>query len=92
MATRTHLSGRIVPQSGSDVAVIGTLFSGFLAGQNSTLETRGDSVQPAGSIEPVTWLSTAFKSLSLNVSLAGQKLQVPCFCLTLPKCNSRDQR
>ncbi|TFK44582.1 hypothetical protein BDQ12DRAFT_661303 [Crucibulum laeve] len=74
--TKTHLSGRIVPQSGSNLDVMGKLFSNFLAGQNQTLETRGDSVQPSGSSGPVSWLSTAFKTLALDVILPGEKLQV----------------
>ncbi|KAF9451269.1 hypothetical protein P691DRAFT_757432 [Macrolepiota fuliginosa MF-IS2] len=73
---QTHLSGRIVPQSGNDLNTIGFLFSEFLAGRNTTLETRGDSVQPPGADGPVTWLSTAFKTLSLNVVLPGQKFDV----------------
>ncbi|KAF9047294.1 hypothetical protein BJ165DRAFT_1464966 [Panaeolus papilionaceus] len=74
--TTTHLSGRIVPQSGDDLQVIGTLFSKFLNGENVTLQTVGDSVVPTGSSTPVQWLSTAFKTLSLDVVLPGQKLQV----------------
>lgn len=74
--TVTHLSGRIIPQSGADLDNIGTLFSGFLAGQNQTLVAKGDSVQPSGSTEPVTWLSDAFKTLSLDVTLPGQKFNV----------------
>jgi hypothetical protein len=74
--TNTHLSGRIIPQSGNDLEVIGQLFSAFLMGQNSTLDTRGDSVQPPGADGPVTWLSTAFKTLSLNVVLPGQQFDV----------------
>lgn len=73
---KAHLSGRIVPQSGDDLAVIGELFSQFLAGQNTTLQTRGDSVQPPGADGPVTWLNTAFKTLSLDVVLPGQKFNV----------------
>lgn len=55
---------------------IGKLFSEFLAGRNTTLETRGDSVTPPGASGPVTWLSTAFKTLSLSVVLPGQKFEV----------------
>jgi hypothetical protein len=44
--TNTHLSGRIIPQSGSDLENIGVLFSDFLAGKNQTLTVQGDSVQP----------------------------------------------
>lgn len=72
----THLTGRIVPQSGENLETIGLLFSEFLAGHNTTLETRGDSVQPPGADGPVTWLSTAFKTLSLNVVLPGERFDV----------------
>lgn len=71
--TGTHLSGRIVPQAGDDLEAIGVLFSKFLAGENQTLTTKGDSVQPDGSNAPVSWLSTAFKTLSIQVVLPGQK-------------------
>ena len=74
--TQAQLVGRIVPQSGSDLQVIGSLFSQFLAGTNVTLVAKGDSVQPSGSSQPVSWLSSAFQTLSLNVILPGQKLQV----------------
>lgn len=75
-ATKTHLSGRIQPQSGHDLENLGILFSKFLAGENQTLITKGNSVQPAGSSQPVSWLSTAFKTLSLEVILPGQKFDV----------------
>ncbi|KAJ7594702.1 hypothetical protein C8J56DRAFT_446479 [Mycena floridula] len=74
--TRTHLSGRMIPQSGDDLEVIGELFSKFLAGENQTLTTKGNSVQPDGSDGPVSWLSTAFKTLELDVTLPGQKFEV----------------
>ncbi|TFK54041.1 hypothetical protein OE88DRAFT_1732763 [Heliocybe sulcata] len=74
--TSSHLSGRIIPQSGSDLDSIGTLFSRFLAGDNQTLTVRGDSVQPSDSGEPVTWLSDAFKTLELQVVLPGQKYTI----------------
>ncbi|KAF8894927.1 hypothetical protein CPB84DRAFT_1848428 [Gymnopilus junonius] len=74
--TKTHLSGRIVPQAGDSLNTIGTLFSEFLNGQNITLQTTGNSVQPTGSSGPVAWLSTAFKTLTLDVILPGQKFQV----------------
>lgn len=79
--TKEHLSGRIVPQSGSDLDTIGQLFSGFLAGENQTLSVVGESVQPSGSNGPVTWLSTAFKTLTLSVILPGQKSNVRFFPL-----------
>jgi antitoxin (DNA-binding transcriptional repressor) of toxin-antitoxin stability system len=74
--SKTHLSGRIVSQTGANLDVLGELFSGFLAGQNLTLVTKGDSVQPPGSSQPVGWLNTAFQSLSLEVILPGEKLQI----------------
>lgn len=74
--TKEHLSGRIIPQSGSNLDTIGKLFSGFLAGDNQTLSVVGDSVQPSGSNGAVSWLSTAFKTLTLSVILPGQKFTV----------------
>jgi hypothetical protein len=74
--TPTHLSGRMLPKSGVDLERTGTLFSQFLNGQNVTLQTTGQSVQPPGSSGTVGWLSTAFKSLTLDVILPGEKLQV----------------
>ncbi|KAK0485666.1 hypothetical protein IW261DRAFT_1451420 [Armillaria novae-zelandiae] len=74
--TSSHFSGRIIPQGGDDLNTIGKLFSAFLAGENSTLTTTGDSVQPSGSSGPVDWLSAAFKTLSLNIVLSGQMFNV----------------
>ncbi|KAF5389363.1 hypothetical protein D9757_004389 [Collybiopsis confluens] len=74
--TTTHLSGRIVPLSGSDLDTIGQLFSDYLAGKNSSLIVKGVSVQPSGSSGTVTWLSNAFQTLSLDVTLPGQKFNV----------------
>lgn len=74
--TKTHLAGRMVPQSGANLAKIGELFSGFLAGKNITLVTKGSSVQPDGSDGPVDWLSEAFKTLELEVTLPGEKFEV----------------
>ncbi|KAJ7874667.1 hypothetical protein B0H14DRAFT_3551962 [Mycena olivaceomarginata] len=74
--TMSHLSGRIIPQSGSDLDNIGVLFSNFLAGQNQTLTVQGTSVQPSGSSEPVAWLSAAFKTLTLEVILPGQTFTI----------------
>lgn len=74
--TTTGLTGRIVPQSGSDLDTIGQLFSAFLAGENSTLVVKGVSVQPTGSSGTVIWLSNAFTTLSLDVILPGQMFEV----------------
>jgi hypothetical protein len=74
--TTEHLNGRIVPQSGSDLDTIGVLFSNFLAGKNQTLKVQGDSVDPSGQGQTVSWLSTAFKTLTLEVTLPGQTFKV----------------
>ena len=63
----------MLPQTGNDLDNLGILFSNFLDGKDQKLMTKGDSVQPSGSDGPVTWLSTAFKTLSLEVTLPGQK-------------------
>ncbi|KDQ27871.1 hypothetical protein PLEOSDRAFT_1112748 [Pleurotus ostreatus PC15] len=72
--TPLPLTGRIVPQSDSDLQTIGKLFSGFLAGQNQTLVAKGDFIQPGAS--SVGWLSEAFKTLELTVTLPGQISEV----------------
>ena len=74
--THTHFTGRIVPQSDDDLEAIGQLFSQFLMGHNSTLTTKGDSVQPPGADGPVAWLSAAFQTLTLNIILPGQQFDV----------------
>jgi len=73
--TKAHLSGRITPKSEGELATIGKLFSQFLAGQNQTLSVEGDFVQPSGTTA-VSWLSNAFKTLTLQVILPGQIYQV----------------
>ncbi|KAF8135624.1 hypothetical protein EV363DRAFT_1429344 [Boletus edulis] len=71
-----HLAGRMVPQSGNGLKVIGQLFSQYLAADNITLDVTGESVQPTGASSPVTWLSDAFKTLTLSVILPGQKFDI----------------
>jgi hypothetical protein len=73
--TKAHLSGRITPKSGDELAAIGKLFSQFLAGQNQTLSVQGNFVQPSGNAA-VGWLSDAFKTLTLQVILPGHIYQV----------------
>jgi hypothetical protein len=73
--TKAHLSGRITPKSGDELAAIGKLFTQFLAGQNQTLSVQGNFVQPSGTAA-VGWLSDAFKTLTLQVTLPGQIYQV----------------
>lgn len=72
----THLTGRIVPQSGNDLNVIGTLFSNFLAGKNQTLQVKGNTVDPNGNGQTVNWLSQAFQTLTLNVILPGKIFKI----------------
>ncbi|KAF8557967.1 hypothetical protein OG21DRAFT_1504634 [Imleria badia] len=72
----THLAGRMVPQSGNGLNVIGQLFSEYLAADNITLSVTGESVQPTGASSSVTWLSDAFKTLTLAVTLPGQKFSI----------------
>ncbi|GJJ06156.1 hypothetical protein Clacol_000345 [Clathrus columnatus] len=74
--TSTHLTGRIVPQSGNDLNIIGNLFTNFLAGKNQTLQVQGNTVDPNGNGETVNWLSTAFKTLTLNVTLPGKIFKI----------------
>ena len=74
--TDAHLTGRITPKSGADLAVMGELFTNFLQSKNQTISIRGNSVQPTGSATSVAWLSSAFRSLTLDVTLPGQSLQV----------------
>ncbi|KAH9934026.1 uncharacterized protein BXZ73DRAFT_100865 [Epithele typhae] len=71
-----HLSGRITPKSGNDLDAMGDLFTNFLHAENQTLQVQGESVQPSGSSGPVSWLSTAFKTLTLDVTLPGQKFDI----------------
>jgi hypothetical protein len=73
--TKAHLSGRITPKSGDELAAIGNLFTQFLAGQNQTLSVQGNFVQPSGTAA-VGWLSDAFKTLTLQVILPGHIYQV----------------
>lgn len=73
--TKAHLSGRITPKLGDELVTIGKLFTRFLAGQNQTLSVQGDFVQPSGTAA-VGWLSNAFKTLTLQVTLPGHIYQV----------------
>jgi hypothetical protein len=66
----------MIPQTGSGLSTIGKLFTEYLAADNITLNVQGDTVQPPGANGPVTWLSTAFKTLTLDVILPGKKFDV----------------
>lgn len=72
----SHLAGRMLPQSGNGLNVVGRLFSEYLAADKITLSVTGESVQPTGASSPVTWLSDAFRTLTLAVTLPGQKFDV----------------
>ena len=90
--TNLHLSGRITPKSGDDLDVMGELFTNYLHAENQTLTVQGESVQPSGSNGPVAWLSTAFKTLTLKVTLPGERFDVCCqtnhqlYRADLPSC------
>ncbi|KAE8213110.1 hypothetical protein CF327_g3310 [Tilletia walkeri] len=71
--TNTTLNGEIQKQSGEGLKNLGILFSQYLAGNDSTLQIKGVSViSTAQPNSPITWLSKAFKQLTLNVVLRGQ--------------------
>ncbi|KAE8246427.1 hypothetical protein A4X13_0g5797 [Tilletia indica] len=71
--TNTTLNGEIQKQSGNGLKNLGILFSQYLAGNDSTLQVKGVSViSTAQPNSPVSWLSAAFKQLTLNVVLRGQ--------------------
>ncbi|KAF9245017.1 hypothetical protein BU15DRAFT_85819 [Melanogaster broomeanus] len=72
----SHLTGRMIPQSGDGLTVLGQLFSEYLSADNLTLSVKGESVQPTGASSPVTWLSDAFQTLTLDVNLPGQKFDI----------------
>ena len=72
--TSAQLNGFITHKSGStDTNVTGELFSGYLQAKNQTLSIQGDSVvTKENGNKPVTWLSNAFKTLTLKVILPGK--------------------
>lgn len=75
--TNEPLSGEILPPSRNDMLEIDKLFSQYVSGVNQTLNVGGDSVEPSGPGSPaVAWLSTAFKTLELNVTLPGLQQQL----------------
>lgn len=71
-----HLSGRITPKSGDELDTMGTMFTNYLQNKNQTLSVQGESVQPPGASGSVTWLSAAFRSLTLEATLPGQTFDV----------------
>jgi hypothetical protein len=61
-----HLDGII---SGDNLKTIGQLFSNFFNGNDSTLQIKGNSVDPFGSGAVASWFLTAFQSVTLDVIL-----------------------
>lgn len=59
--------------------LVGTLISKFLKGEDQILLVEGDYVDP-----PVSWLSSALKSLSLDITVNGDKrpVRIPILCLS----------
>ena len=74
-ATTTHttLNGFLTQmKSDAQVKAAGQLFSQYLQGKGSDLEIKGDSVVTrANGNKPVSWLTAAFKTLTLDVVLPG---------------------
>ncbi|WFC96532.1 hypothetical protein MBRA1_003193 [Malassezia brasiliensis] len=71
--TSSLLHGFITHKSGNaEVQATGKLFSQYLQGKNSQLSVKGVSVVTReNGNKPVSWLSKAFKTLTLNVVLPG---------------------
>jgi hypothetical protein len=70
--TELPLTGTIIYRDdAAGTAALGEVFSMFLLGENVPLTVTGDSVITPAQRTPVTWLSAAFKTLVLNVTLPG---------------------
>ncbi|KAF9163540.1 hypothetical protein DFQ26_002426 [Actinomortierella ambigua] len=64
-----NLTGIMVPQTTPEgLSVVSSLFSQYIAGNASITSAKGVSVLPDGTNE-VAWLSSALKSMTLNVKL-----------------------
>ena len=65
------LSGNLVPiSSHTDATTISTLFSLFMAGEDTIVQNVGDTIDPG---QPVPWLSESFKGFSMEVPFEGAK-------------------
>jgi hypothetical protein len=84
--TKIHLTGHIATQSGDNLTNIGTLFTGFLQGKNQTLLVKGDTVDPGNGV--VSWLSTAFKTIELQIVLPGQKFDVRGYIVSMQRSHT----
>ncbi|BGP22157.1 pre-rRNA processing protein [Rhodotorula toruloides] len=76
--TPLPLEGTIIYRNDpAGVAALGEVFSQFLAGKEVPLDVTGDSVvTPAQPGSPVSWLSAAFKTLTINVTLPGKQFDI----------------
>ncbi|GAA6027071.1 hypothetical protein JCM8097_006088 [Rhodosporidiobolus ruineniae] len=71
------LEGTIIYRDdAAGLAALGEVFSQFLLGEDVPLEVTGDSVVTPAQSSPVSWLSAAFKTLTLNVSLPGHQYDI----------------
>lgn len=66
--------GQITAKSGKGLVNTGILFSNYLQGKNQTLQVTGDSVVTEAQGGEVSWLTKAFKTLTLDVILPGSSL------------------
>lgn len=76
--TPLPLEGTIIYRNDpAGVAALGEVFSQFLMGKEVPLDVTGDSVvTPAQPGSPVSWLSAAFKTLTINVTLPGKQFDI----------------
>ncbi|CDR88214.1 uncharacterized protein SPSC_03875 [Sporisorium scitamineum] len=81
--TSAVLEGAITAKSGRDLQNTGILFTNFLQGKTQILQVKGVSVVTQANVnQPVNWLSAAFKTLTLEVTLPGKIYQI-IFSITL---------
>ncbi|GAA5937070.1 uncharacterized protein JCM15063_000146 [Sporobolomyces koalae] len=75
--TELPLVGTIIYRDdAAGVQSLGEVFSMFLLGEMVPLTVTGDSVITPAQSTPVTWLSEAFKTLVLNVTLTGKRYDI----------------
>ena len=69
------MKGRLIPQTtAAGLAAITTVFDNYLSANDSMLDVKG--VSGSGPNGPVSWLSSAFKTLTIkNVVLPGPKVK-----------------
>ncbi|GAA5969858.1 hypothetical protein JCM21900_004182 [Sporobolomyces salmonicolor] len=75
--TNLPLTGTIIYRDdAAGLTALGAVFSQFLLGEDVPLTVTGDSVVSPSQSSPVTWLSNAFKTLVLNVTLPGKRSDI----------------